>query len=470
MALIVGMALAIVTGAPVGQLSYIPGRAAIARTDVRPPPANPALTPMRSWTPSPFAEQFKRAVVCHDNTRDVYGITAVFRVRAPNPFPWRWMPGDAMVGKSPAYVHYSRATRHSYSRHSIHDELFYLLVDGDSSSPTYGEITKFLYIESVPSIDNIDCAHDGDQNIFVAFDRKNANARWYRIDGDAVHGPYAITGCTPHSHRPRISFARAPDAALIAAFDGYYYQGLGNSPAPFESCEVCVQAFNAYTGTTKGGGFIWPENMTHEGYDIEWNGSDRFVLALSMWIDAGAGPLLVTYSFDNNGASFEPSVAGMGELIQDFRAEPNPGYPSKVRLVFSDDVQSNPDKMLFLQTSERSSYWLTQDGRHHGDPFFKPHSFSPAFATCEYRGARNFLAHTFTGDFSPLFLNPSTPRTLHMHWSPAPDWPNDLYAAAYGHFPEACSSSGTRDDAEILLVSSPPTGGPAVYWQIWPQD
>lgn len=123
----------------------------------------------------------------------------------------------------------------------------------------------------------------------------------------------------------------------------------------------------------------------------------------------------------------------------------------------------------------RFTCWLTQNGDMVVDtdnPYDNGTNFDK-FATCEYWGELNRIAHTYRSlfvvypGFPPILIM----RTVHYHWYYNPSPPYESYGLNDGYYPEACNAADTTIDDEVLLVSSiAPNGNNTMYWNIEPQD
>ncbi len=384
-------------------------------------------TPIRSWTPTGVSARFKHATTCHDTLRDVYVIGAVFELP------------DTYFG-------------------GTYDVLYHLRVEGNSTSPAYGELLGAAPLTSSRRIDNVDCTTDDAGQVFLAYDRMSQNAAWYRLQGSAVQGPYQIQKvgwCGPFTHRPRLAYAGGASPRLMVAYEGYTYGSPGSA-----SCGAAI------AGTEEA---IWNDNMTHSDYDVEWNGA-RFIMALPYDIDAGDGHgHLSTYVWD---------LAGnltASHHIQSFAATPTPAYPTKTRLVYSKNSRNTYNR-LFLQT-DLGSYWLYPGGSLYPTPQSNP--IGTQSAVCEYWGSDN---GTIAATFSPTTTwrwVPGFPygyflperKTLRAHYGQTPAAPYESSVLNINFYPEACDGANTYVDPEVMLVSVNAGGHDAnVYWNIVAND
>lgn len=394
-------------------------------------------TASRSWTPPISGGTFQQATTCHDVTRDVYVIGAVFR------FPDLYFGGT-------------------------YDVLYQLRVQGSSVAGGYGELLGATALTSSRRIDNVDCTSDDGSNVFLAYDRMGQDAAWFRLNGSEVHGPYTVERfglCGPSSHRPRLAFATGATRRLMVAYEGYTF-GTGEH----ESCEACVHQIDPDTGAglPSTASAIWNDNMTHSDYDVEWNGA-RFVFALPYQVDAGDGyGHLSTYVYDLNGVT-------TGEHhIQSFYATPTPGYPDRTRIVHSRSSRNTYNR-LFIQTN-LGSYWLYPGGSLVPTP--QSNALGTGFAVCEYWGADNGVAATFSPTTTYRWV-PGFPfgsfviehKTRRAHYGQSPGAAYESTTLNAGYYPAACDGANTYADPEVFLVSKPSAGPDAkVYWNIVSND
>ena len=395
-------------------------------------------TPLQAWTPDATDPKFKTASVCHDNERDLYGIAAVFQVF------------DPVLG-------------------GFYDQLHYLRVQGDSLAPDYGELVSEQLLTAAWRIDHVDCASDDGNNIFVTYDRRWENAQWMRIDGTDVWGAYDVDAnnvCDPFTHRPRIAFGE--DERVMVAFEGYHF----TSPE-YESCEVCLQQYDAYSGAEISGTdtLLWKyAGMTHTDYDVEW-GDAAFVVALPLWADGLPDQELAVYEVDLDNTLTEQHLPPEN-IIEYF--EELEGYPSRVKLVYSDNV-NNETSAMFLET-DRRSYWLDGTGALIDAPLDNP--TDQRMGVCEYWGDDEAVAHVFAPERRFQWV-PGFPygsiitywQTLRHHYGVTADYPYESFNISTAYTPVDCDGANTYDDPEVALVQSP-TPGPddAVYWNLQEND
>jgi hypothetical protein len=406
-------------------------------------------TAIRSWTPAGIEPPtYKLAAACHDIARDVYGVAVVFEIF------------DEYLG-------------------GTYDEVYYLRINGNTASPTYGELLGATWVASEWRVDNIDCTSDDANNVYLAFDRKYYDSVWYRVDGATFYGPYPISNpdgfCgfnISKSHRPRISYAGGATPRIAIAFEGHRYDQGTNS------CEACMQQFNPATGAVITGTdhAYWPDNMLHGDYDVEWNGNtgtgSRFVWVLPVDYDAGSEFLV---SMAHNGAG----VVTSENTLQAFSTTPSPAYPQgRVRLVYSRNAANHnlvSYRRFFLQT-DTGNYWLNSIGALVGAP--QVAAAAAPFAACEYWGADQALATRLTPVTTATYVG-TWPfgyfmfewKTLRAHYGLSPGAAYETSYVNNGYYPEACDGANTTADPEVFVVSSPAGGADeSVYWNILSND
>ncbi len=390
-------------------------------------------TPLRTWSPGGDAT-FKTATVCHDVTRDTYVVGAVFHRVRTTPF------------------------------HLEYDQLYRLRVQGSSSATNYGELLETpSLIAGEARIDNVDCASDGANRVWVTYDRYGSNAAFVALDGTSIGGPFEVPtyACGPTTHKPRIAYG---SGRLMVAFEGFHY------PTGGASCEACVRQFSASTGAPISGAAesIWNDNMTHTDYDVEWNGSDRFVFALPFDIDAGAN-WLSTYTYS--------SVTGLRIAengIQQYVDGTAPYFPQRTKIVFSKNTR-NPNRM-FIQT-DTGSFWTDTAGARVGAPLLS--SLGTGFAACEYWGADAAAATVFTPNITwrwvgtyPSGYFVSENVTTRMHFGLTSGAAYETFNLNLGYNPVACDGGDTYTDPEVLLLSKPATSAANgnVTWNVVASD
>jgi hypothetical protein len=388
------------------------------------------LTAINSWYPG-RSTSFKFSAVCHDIPNDIYGIAAVF--------------------------HLSNNT----------DSLYYIKVEGDSTSLDYGKKLSSTLLVNASQIDSVDCTSDDGSNIFIAYDRKNYNASWLRINGSTVYGPYSVYHDIPGrcsdfgklSHIPRIAYNKNQYIVLVA-YEGYDYS------IDKEGCEVYTQAYHISGGRIHSDFFWWGEGMLHEGYDVEWNGSDMFILGVIF--AEHAPPMMFASALFNYAGwySHYEMIANWGDPITD------PGF-AWLKMTYTDGNKNIKD-LLVVQTDAGSTYWIRTDGTKYspGDnPRYDYGGIFDHYAVCEYWGSLNRIAHTFNG---MIFFNPGPPPvigwyTRHMHWDQKPNDPLEIQNLNNNYYPDSCNAdaSSSLDDPEVLLVSTKaPDADYKVYWNM----
>jgi hypothetical protein len=390
-------------------------------------------TPLRTWTPGSDAT-FKTATVCHDVTRDVYVVGAVFhRVRT-----------------TPFFLEY--------------DQLYRLRVQGNSAATNYGQLVDTpAFVAGEARIDNVDCASDGAGKVWVTYDRYGSNAAFVALDGTSIGGPFEVPtyACGPTTHKPRIAYG---GGRLMVAFEGFNY---GDGGA---SCEACVRQFSAATGAPISGAVeaIWNDNMTHTDYDVEWNGSDRFVFALPFDIDAGSN-WLSTYTYSGS-----TGLRIADNAIQQYVDGASPYFPQRTKIVFSKNTR-NPNRM-YIQT-DTGSFWTDTNGARVGAPLLN--AIGTGFAACEYWGADAAVASVFApsvtwryvGTWPTGYLAPEN-VTTRLHFGLASGAAYESFTLNPGFNPVACDGGDTYADPEVLLLSKPASSAPNtnVTWNVVASD
>ena len=397
--------------------------------------ASLAPTVIESWAPY-GADAFKAAEVCHDAASDIYSIAVVYTF----------------------YLGFFNM-----------DFVYRIRVEGDSSSPHYGEFIDRQFVGISWRVDHIDCTSDGTGSTFIAFDRRFEDAVWYRLTDTSRHGPYpANAGCeVEHAAQPRIAFGGGDEARVMLVVKGMTYEG--NPFGEVETCGACVTLFDAYTGLQHPHPrHFWDNESNHFDFDVEWNGS-AFVAAVPYRRDAGVLGVrsLLTRSYNSNGETIEehqlPSFSAEGA------SEAWSTYPEKARLVYTEHA-NNPDGELFLKT-DAGSYWIDIYGA------LRPHAVeeeaSLDFVACENHGPSPGLAHVFdTRAYlepespemgSSFFFAPSTIERSFYGLDPAPGTEPTLLD--FGYTTRACETGTTPGDEEILVVRGR-SGSTNVYWSL----
>lgn len=396
-------------------------------------------TQIRSYSPPIGASEitYKTAATCHDNVRDVYGVATVFHVR------------DLSTGLQ-------------------NDRLYYLRVDGNSASPTYGNLLDAMLLDTESQIDTVDCASDDANKIYVVFDRFDNDAAWLRIDATTVAGPYPVTATTGfcqsgvRTHKPRIAYG---GGQVMVAYEGWHYD-IGA-----RGCEVCEHQFNALSGAPIPGTEVyqWLGGSQHSDYDVEWNGADRFVVAVPQMHDMGGGGEFDTFTYTPAGSTSE-----VKHLLQTFPS----GVllpPDKTRLVYSNNTHNNNHRM-YIQT-EVSNFWIYTDGALVPGGA-RTDAAGSKFALCEYWGADSAVSALFTPYTTTAWV-PGFPsghyltiyNTMRWHFGLSPAAPYESFLVNTNYFPEACDGGNTYTDTEVMVVSSPFSGPNAnVYWNLLSND
>ena len=377
---------------------------------------------MRSWSPfaSPgWTPEFRLAATCHHVSDDYYGIAAVFRLVS-----------------GPLYK----------------DVLYYLVVDGLSSWPDYGNLVAVRTLDaSGGTIDSVDCAADSNLSVFVSWSRNSgSNASWVRLTSGSVYGPYAITyDVCDERFRPRIAWN--PAGRVTIAFTGAYEIDF--------SCSICLQTFSGMSGTpySADAHWMWGDNTPYF-WDIEWNGTSRFVMTATARLDGG-GFLIGTKTADTHGYFVDPT-----ERAVTFQSWPNgdDNWPRGQHLVFSPTSRNTYQRTVLV--TDRKTYWLTTDGGLAGS--YSGYTSDPTTATtgCEYWGPRYRISHSFTDPGG------GADTTIHRHWNRTATAPFEVYSLNDAYLPAACSSSDTDTDREVVLVSRSSTSPRPVFWNLEPED
>lgn len=390
---------------------------------------NASATPLQFWTPS-AASVLKTATSCHDLANDVYGVAAVFQ--------------------SPSYFG------------GTYDAVYYLRIDGDSTSPTYGQLLSSTWLDGYSRIDHVDCANNGN-DVFVAYDRYYADAAWMKVNGTTKTGPFVITPASAcgagYTHKPRIAHGPSWGGRLMIAFDSFHYETTPETAG----CEVCTQQY-----TTSGSlvsntaNYFWPDGMLHDDYDVVWNGS-RFLFALG-WRPDNGGNYLSTQTFASSGG---PQTEN---LIASFPSGSNPAYPTQIKLVHSYNTGNYSYRSL-LHTNT-GTWWLNSPGGGVSGAAQATNS-GTGFAACDYWGPYAATANIFSprlsfeyvGGFpNGYFITTRYTERAHARTYSSALW--DLTSLNTTYYPVACSTAATYTDPEVLLVSRNTSDSNKVFWNI----
>jgi hypothetical protein len=375
--------------------------------------------------------RLKLATACHRKASDEFDIIAVFTI-----------PASTTVKK--------------------HDQVWLVRVNGDEASTLYDygqRIGKAIPVDlTSPQVDNVDCTDDGNDAIYIAWDRRKDRARWARFDGgssiDTVH---VITdGCEGGKpHQPRISYH---GGRVNVLFHGYDHD------TSTSSCGFCSVVYR--TGGTKlsyRDFWLGGDGSSHRAYDLEWTG-DQWLVAVKWRSDhseAGGKPCrysTFTIDYDGEPHGYDPP--------RDIYTDPtctsidDPNFPGGAKLVFSDNIPFNKYWRAILQT-DRDTHWLGVAGVSVGRVTGYGGPFTNATA-CEYWGNWWRTAHVFVED--PVGL-----QTIHSHTDVVPNWPRDIGYTAKGYYPVACSARPSHTDTEIMLVMRKLSYLGKVYWGLGPQ-
>jgi hypothetical protein len=341
------------------------------------------------------------------------------------------------------------------------DAIYYIRIDGDSSSPTYGDVMHVTAIDTSVRIDSVDCADDNNETVFIAYDKYQQQARWVKFSGDVMTGDYELSSAceVDYNHRPRIDYA---NLRVVVMYEGYYY------PDESRSCGIC------WTSYTKNGYFIytdswWPAGSFHREYDLAWGPENRYVVGFKYHNESDQNECHYgTFTMNRNGLPDTDPIV-LSNIYSDYCPMGDLDYPPLPRgCILEYSANSwNVYEHFILQT-DRQVYWLNTYGYTEGmyDGFGGPYDHYPL---CEYWGNYYGIAHLYTEYNDPMLKS-----TTHMHWAYIPWYPLWTYGTNNGYFPEACSARRSHtSDTEVLLVSRKEnTGGdyPSVYWNFEPQN
>jgi hypothetical protein len=379
-----------------------------------------APTAIRSFSPTTGAT-FKTAAACYDSN-DTYVIAAVFTMpNSPTPY----------------------------------DALYRIRVQGLSTAPNYGQAISTTFLKSEWTIDSVDCASNG-SDVFVAWDARNSGASWYRLNGSAIAGPYAIRNCEGiFPHHPRISYG---GGRVAIAYEG------GHAGASARSCGVCSEQYTTSGALIVANEEFWNDGMTHEDFDIEYNGA-QFILALQWQLDWSPDWSLTTRRFNS-----------LGQPVQDYEiryfpagSSPAPGY--QLDLVYSANWRNSSNR-LFIQT-DTATYWLTNAGAASAPEL--NHPLGSGFAACEYWGTdlataavfSTAMAYRYVGTFPSGYFTIDY-STRREHFASSSVYETFSINPTYGVV--ACEPATTYTNGETIVVSRTPTGGPNAFWNLVPSE
>jgi len=374
------------------------------------------LTSLRSFTPT-GAEDFKTAATCHYRSGDWYAVLAVFEMD----------DGD--------------------------DELWWLKVDGLSSSSDYGRVVSTRRITTEEEIHSVNCADDGNRTVYFTWDRSDSptdhlNARWASITNSGImRGPYTIPKCrdwpgylTLQSWAPDIAFN---DDTVALSYAGRF------------SCSFCWSTWTS-NGDYIGGDAAWGGDGHAEETAIEWNGRDAFMLGVIYPRDGGGTTVFTHLVYPDGSSKFD--------LLEAVDHGPLDWTVSDLELVYTPNSRNTYRRML-VDTSLGTVWVSRNSGAAIGD------RVTPSVVrrvSCEYWGPRRRIANSF-GSPPRFGLTPH-----HLHQQSRSGDPREVYDLDdYDYtWPAACSSSDTFTDPEVLLVrgSMLMPWNRGVYVSIEPED
>ncbi len=373
------------------------------------------LTQISGWSPSVppgYTVYFTNASVCHHSVTDYYGIAAIFR--------------------------FTSSTSTYYT-------IYYLLINGYSTSPYYGNLVWARTVSTSDTIDSVDCTYDNDNNVYVAWSSPPNPAQWARFTPSLTYGPYSIPETCgdlySNSYMPELAWKQGD--ILVAAYKGYP-----------NSCVLCFQSFNTLSGAALTFSDFWGGGGHPESWDVDYNDTDKFVVVFKYVYDGqdvDYGRLLL----NDNGVLIENSWLPFESFLP---AEESPDF---AKLVYSNNDNNTYNRMILLTSN--TSYWISNSGSLAGSEDSYNAYPSTYLAACEYWGEMTRIAHSFT---DPELNNIKYKYEKHRHWYRTATDPMEVFNINSGYLPKACSSSNTYYDRELLLVSKSFLFSSYVYWNI----
>lgn len=384
------------------------------------------LTPLYSWAP-PGTVQLKDAAVCHHIYGDWYGIAASY---------------------------------HVHGEHYDQDELWYVVVDGLSTWPSYGQFVTSARIDTFKEIRAVDCATDGTSS-YVTWDRFYDYGSYYyyhkarltRVQLDGYGNPSWPTPVEVGAHCgggvppvPETNYAGTPRVAwepggrLLVAFTTRRPNGDATG------CVLCVEAFNASTLAYVAANSLWGDLSQYPSFDVEWNGLSRFVVFHLFKADGSPTGDFMTALFDRDAVLYGPA-----QLI-------DTGFmPQKTVLIFSNNSRNTYSRLLAF--TKKKTYWIYQSGGKRGE--YSSGTDRWYFGACEYWGPNARSGHSYTSW--------GTGYTYHQHWPTIPGGPLDTYHVS-AYLPLTCSSADTFTDPEVIVISWTGLDPSRVYWNLEVED